>query len=75
MLESMISSTAPTRAEVSDVATAVFDGADDMRSAENAMGYFLLEAIDMMNRIGEGGVPAAEGNDVDSAPKKTAGHR
>ncbi len=61
MLESMIMAPTPTRAEVSDIATAVYDSVDTvMLSAETAAGRFPVEAVTMMHKI----INAVEGDSV-----------
>ena len=54
MLASMVSSPRPTRAEVSDVANAIYQGTDAVSSEETAVGEHPVEAVRMMDRIASG---------------------
>lgn len=70
MLESMISTQMPTRAEISDIGHAVFDGADAvMLSGETANGKFPVEAVDMIDKI----IGEAEKSKYDDVSLKSSG--
>jgi len=73
MLQSMVDSPAPTRAEVSDVANAILDGADAvMLSAETAVGRHPVEALRMLNRIAEQTEAYLDRADVPTPPAAPA---
>jgi len=74
MLESMVSHVRPTRAEVTDVATAIFDAADAiMLSAETATGRFPVEAVQVMARIAERAERAAQARGVERRRSEASG--
>jgi pyruvate kinase len=74
MLESMVSSRRPTRAEATDVANAILDGTDAvMLSGESAMGQFPVESVDMLARIAAAVEPYRPSALADSAARAAGG--